>query len=90
MNETGTDTILRSNEGGYDLRGRFIAGTEFITPLLEQIAQRAYFIFLRSSRVHGNDLKHWLLAEAQLKAGVEPQIPHETRASFIEGSVSMR
>ena len=37
-------------------------------PSHEQIAQRARFLYLRSSRIYGNDLKHWLLAETQLKA----------------------
>jgi hypothetical protein len=31
----------------------------------ENIAKRAYFMYLNSAESHGDDLKHWLAAEEQ-------------------------
>lgn len=38
------------------------------TPTHEQIAARAYEIFIERGRPQGRDLDHWLEAEAQLRA----------------------
>jgi len=36
----------------------------------EKIRRKAYEIFLRNGRQHGNDLAHWFEAEKQVKAVV--------------------
>jgi hypothetical protein len=41
---------------------------ESSTPTHEQIAARAYEIFVERGRPQGRDLDHWLEAEAQLRA----------------------
>jgi len=33
----------------------------------DEIAARAYHLFLRDGAVHGRDIDHWLLAEQELK-----------------------
>ena len=70
MKETGAHSNLQSNETGPDLRGRFVAGSEYL-PSPEQIARRAYSLYMESSAVHGKNVEHWLLAEKQLKAEVD-------------------
>ena len=70
MKETGIHSNLQSNEAGPDLRGRFVAGSEFSLPSTAQIARRAYSLYMDSSAVHGNDVEHWLLAEKQLQTDV--------------------
>ena len=40
-------------------------------PTHEQIAQRAYEIFVERGQPQGHDLDHWLEAEAQLRAASE-------------------
>jgi hypothetical protein len=39
----------------------------------DQIAQRAYEIFVERGRPEGRDLEHWLLAESQLRQGSDLQ-----------------
>jgi hypothetical protein len=39
-------------------------------PTHEQIAARAYEIFVERGRPQGRDLDHWLEAEAQLRASI--------------------
>lgn len=39
----------------------------------DQIAQRAYEIFVERGRPEGRDLEHWLLAETQLRQGSDLQ-----------------
>jgi hypothetical protein len=34
----------------------------------DQIAKRAYFIYLNSAARHGDELEHWLLAEQQTQS----------------------
>lgn len=38
----------------------------------EQIAMRAYELYLRDGAVHGRDVEHWLRAEEELRAPAEP------------------
>lgn len=40
-------------------------------PTHEQIAARAYEIFIERGRPMGRDLEHWLEAEAQLRASLQ-------------------
>ena len=40
-------------------------------PTHEQIAARAYEIFVERGRPEGRDLDHWLEAEAQLRAAMQ-------------------
>jgi hypothetical protein len=44
---------------------------ESSTPTHEQIAARAYEIFIERGRPEGRDLDHWLEAEAQLRASAQ-------------------
>jgi hypothetical protein len=37
------------------------------TPNHDEIAQRAYELFLSSGAMHGRDLEHWLRAESELR-----------------------
>ncbi|HVM76180.1 MAG TPA: DUF2934 domain-containing protein [Candidatus Saccharimonadales bacterium] len=39
-----------------------------VGPTQEEIAVRAYELFLQSGSVDGHDMEHWLSAEAELKA----------------------
>jgi hypothetical protein len=49
--------------------------TDSNTPTHEQIAQRAYEIFIERGQPAGQDLAHWLEAERQLRAaGQQPQM----------------
>lgn len=41
----------------------------------EQIAMRAYELFLEDGGVHGRDFEHWLRAEQQLCAAEVPERP---------------
>lgn len=36
----------------------------------DEIAKRAYHLFLQEGAVHGRDMDHWLLAEQELKPTV--------------------
>ena len=53
----------------------FVPSTEAAAPTLtssvssEQIAHRAYELFVDAGAVHGRDLDHWLAAERELKGG---------------------
>jgi hypothetical protein len=40
-------------------------------PTQEEIAQRAYQVFVERGRPEGRDLEHWLEAEAQLKLATQ-------------------
>jgi hypothetical protein len=42
------------------------------TPTHEQIARRAYEIFIERGQPAGQDLEHWLEAEKQLRAAGQP------------------
>ena len=35
-------------------------------PSVEDVAQRAYFLYQSQGSVHGHDVRHWLEAETQL------------------------
>jgi hypothetical protein len=50
------------------------------TPTHDQIAQRAYEIFVERGRPEGRDQEHWLLAESQLCQGkkLQPSISSTT------------
>ncbi|MBX7208464.1 MAG: DUF2934 domain-containing protein [Verrucomicrobiaceae bacterium] len=37
-----------------------------LTPVQEQIAQRAYHLYLENGCQHGRDLDHWLAAEKEI------------------------
>ena len=39
-----------------------------VAPTQEEIAARAYELFLQSGSVDGHHMEHWLRAEAELKA----------------------
>jgi len=47
--------------------------TDASTPTHEQIAARAYEIFIERGRPQGRDLDHWLEAEAQLRASAQSE-----------------
>ena len=47
-------------------------------PTQEEIAQRAYEIFVQRGRPQGRDLEHWLEAEAQLVAGRQREMEQVT------------
>jgi len=46
--------------------------TDSSTPTHEQIARRAYEIFMERGQPEGQDLAHWLEAERQLRASGQP------------------
>jgi hypothetical protein len=57
-------------------------------PTHEQIAARAYQIYLEQGRSDGHDLDHWLQAEYELMqlpvaelAKLEPPLPKQTRSA---------
>ncbi len=57
-------------------------------PTHEQIAARAYQIYLEQGRPDGHDLDHWLQAEYELMqlpleelAKLEPPLPKQTRGA---------
>jgi hypothetical protein len=64
------------------------------TPTHEQIARRAYEIFIERGQPEGHDLDHWLEAEAQLCAsgriGREAQPQSGARASQGNGRTQSR
>ena len=75
MHETRTDSIAPSSDvNGYDLQGRFTPGTDISRPDVEEIKHNAYFLYLNSAAVDGNDLEHWLLAEKQLEEKFGPRM----------------
>jgi hypothetical protein len=43
-------------------------------PTHDEIARRAYQIFVERGRPEGRDMEHWLEAEAQLVAAREPEV----------------
>ena len=43
-----------------------ITGAEISRPTNEEIAARAYGIYVREGRAEGRDMDHWLRAEAEL------------------------
>lgn len=43
-----------------------------IEPTAEQIAERAYFLFVEQGYAHGHARRHWLDAEAQLRKELNP------------------
>ena len=51
-------------------------------PSHDQIAQRAYEIFVEHGRPEGRDIEHWLEAEAQLKQ----QQPHAASVARSAGT----
>ena len=54
---------------------------ESSTPTHEQIAARAYEIFIERGRPEGRDLDHWLEAEAQLRASAQTESGARTPAT---------
>lgn len=55
-------------------------------PTQEEIAQRAYEIFVQRGRPQGRDLEHWLEAEAQLVSSRQ----HETEPVTQQKSGNIR
>jgi hypothetical protein len=49
-------------------------------PTRDQIAQRAYEIFVERGRPEGRDQEHWFEAEAQLSAPIQQQAKTPTVA----------
>jgi hypothetical protein len=43
------------------------------SPTHDDIALRAYEIYLRDGAPHGRDLEHWLRAEAELRDGARQE-----------------
>ena len=66
-----------------DLQSTTVAGvnqakTDF-KPTPEAVAKKAYFSYLNGGSQPGQELKHWLEAEAQLIAGIDREMqihPH--------------
>jgi hypothetical protein len=57
-----------SSPTSFDLSGRFVPdGTDRSRGFVERLSERAYFLYIDSAAVHGNDVDHWLLAEQQMK-----------------------
>jgi hypothetical protein len=77
-----TASVASSDINGVDLSGRFIPdGDPNAAPLTfaEQVAHRAYFLYMDSAPSHGHDVEHWLLAEQQIRAQASP--PHKEFSS---------
>jgi hypothetical protein len=51
------------------------------TPTQEQIARRAYEIFVERGQPAGRDLEHWLEAERQLRTAGQPKAAAQTATS---------
>jgi hypothetical protein len=51
------------------------------TPTQDQIARRAYEIFMERGQPAGEDLAHWLEAEKQLRAAGQPKAAASASAS---------
>ena len=61
--------IRPGSQTSFDLSGRFVSdGTARGPTFRERLSERAYFLYLASAAVHGQDVDHWLLAERQMKA----------------------
>ncbi|HXT13718.1 MAG TPA: DUF2934 domain-containing protein [Candidatus Angelobacter sp.] len=58
------------------------------TPTHEQIARRAYEIFVERGQPEGKDLDHWLEAESQLRAAAQPSRSSQTASSQSASSSS--
>jgi len=43
-------------------------------PSPDEVAKKAYFIYLNSGSQSGQEVKHWLEAEAQLFAGIDREM----------------
>lgn len=46
--------------------------TKLARPSRDEIARKAYFIYLDQGCQHGQDMQHWLKAEAQVTAARNP------------------
>ncbi len=42
---------------------------------VEEVARKAYFIYLSQGSPHGREMDHWLSAEAELIANAKPNQP---------------
>ena len=60
------------------------------TPTQEQIAQRAYEIFIDRGQPEGRDLEHWLEAEKQLRAAGQTKGTAQLAAASSSPSSPMR
>jgi hypothetical protein len=60
------------------------------TPTHEQIAQRAYDIFVERGQPEGQDLAHWLEAERQLRASGKPSSTTTATANAPAASTPIR
>jgi hypothetical protein len=60
------------------------------TPTHDEIAQRAYQVFLERGQPQGHDLDHWLEAEAQLKQGAQQQQQRQKPAATSRTRTSSR
>ena len=51
----------------FDLLGRYVAGGNTLPTSHATIALRAYYLYMDAAAIHGNDVRHWVLAEQQEK-----------------------
>lgn len=56
-------------------------------PAAREIALRAYQVWEAAGRPHGRAVEHWLLAEAQLRAGAQPHPPKSAEPAQRYGLV---
>jgi hypothetical protein len=56
-----------------------INGTELPRPTNEEIAARAYSIYVNEGQVEGRDMDHWLRAEAELVSEKRGSAPNNSR-----------
>jgi hypothetical protein len=56
---------LSENPGSEEPRGS-LNPSQVIKPAPEEIAGKAYFIYVNEGFPHGHDVQHWLDAETQL------------------------
>ena len=63
-----------------------------VSPAHEQIARRAYEIYLERGGISGNELVNWFLAEQELKAGLyqPPVEPGRAKADGQTGASNVK
>ena len=79
MRETESVPSSEANGIDVDVSGRFVPGSSetAVPAFADQVAQRAYFLYIDSAARHGHDLQHWLLAEQQIRAEASAAESHE-------------
>ena len=64
MKQNENETAI-ATETCFDLLGRYVAGGNIDPTSHARIELRAYYLYMDAAAIHGNDVRHWVLAEQQ-------------------------